>query len=688
MTEPVFTPSGAATRMATFAAAASSRAGRDLTAYADLHAWSIAEPDAFWSLVWDHFEVVGSRGAVAAEPTTLPEARFFPDATLNIVDTYLRPVPERDAAGLPIVVQTAEMTGRQGGIGVVTSLTREELLERVAATAAALRARGVAPGDRVALVLPVGIDALVVTLAGLAVGAVMTSAAPEFGVPAIVDRFGQLDPIVLVGTTSYLWAGKRHERRDHLVELVRELPSVRAVLVVPGTDDPMSPIDPDVVDVAGIAARCVAGSDRLLQVDLLADAHRRHRGADRRGGEAAPVGLALQAEVLPFDHPAYVLFSSGTTGKPKCLVHRAGGVLVKHLVEGGLHGDFGPGDRVCFYTTTGWMMWNWAISVLATGATLVLHDGAPTYPAADALFALADTADLTHLGLGARLLDAMRSEGRGLRDDRDLEHLRMVLVTGSPLTEATARWLVDELGDAVMPQPISGGTDLVGCFLAASPTLPVWPGEITRAALGMDVVVYDDEGNPTTDDTPGELVCRNTFPTVPLGIWGDDGTRLHETYFARFPGVWTHGDLTSRTDNGGFIIHGRSDATLNVAGVRIGTGEIYAALEHVPGVVDALAFAQAWDGDTRMVLLVVLAPGIALDDDLRARIRSTLRERGSPRHVPAVVAQVRELPRTLTGKLAEIAVADTVNGRPVRNRDALANPESLDAIAALEELRA
>jgi acetoacetyl-CoA synthetase len=673
MAEPVFLPSGGPTRMAAFAAAASERAGRDLTAYDDLHAWSIAEPDAFWSLVWDHFGVVGVRGEVAAEPAVLPDARFFPAAMLNIVDTYLRPVPERDSADHPIVMQTAEVGD---SIHVVASLTREELLERVSAAVAALRTRGVTPGDRIALVLPVGIDALVVTLAGLAVGAVVSSAAPEFGVPAIVDRFGQLDPIVLVGTTSYRWAGKRHDRREHLVDLVRELPSVRAVLVVPGADDPTSPIDPDVVDLAGIAARCVAGSDRILQVDLLADAERRHRG------------VTLQAEALPFDHPAYVLFSSGTTGKPKCLVHRAGGVLVKHLVEGGLHGDFGPGDRVCFYTTTGWMMWNWAVSILATGATLVLHDGAPTYPASDALFALADAADLTHLGLGARLLDAMRSEGRVLRQERDLERLRMVLVTGSPLTEATARWLVDELGPAVMPQPISGGTDLVGCFLAASPTLPVRAGEITRAALGMDVVVYDEDGNPTTDDTPGELVCRNTFPTVPLGIWGDDGTRLHETYFAAYPGVWTHGDLTSRTEHGGFIIHGRSDATLNVAGVRIGTGEVYAALEHVPGVIDALAFAQVWDGDTRMVLIVVLAPGVALDDDLRGRIRTTLRERGSPRHVPAVIAQVTELPRTLTGKLAEIAAGDTVNGRPVRNRDALANPESLDVIFALEELRA
>ena len=673
MGEPVFTPRGTPTRMSAFAEAASARAGRDLSEYDALHAWSIAEPDAFWSLVWDHFDVIGSRTEVAASPATLPDARFFPGSTLNIVDTYLRPVPERDADS-PIVVQTAEVGE---GVAVVASLTREELVERVAAVAAGLRTRGVVPGDRIALVLPVGIDALVVTLAGLSVGAVVSSAAPEFGVPAIVDRFGQLDPVVLVGTTSYRWAGTRHERRDHLVELTRALPTVRSLLVVPGADDLTSPVDPDVVDVAGIAARCVAGSTRVLQVDLLADVERRHAGE------------VLRPEALPFDHPAYVLFSSGTTGKPKCLVHRAGGVLVKHLVEAALHGDFGPGDRVCFYTTTGWMMWNWAVSILSTGATLVLHDGAPTYPTSDALFDLADVADLTHLGLGARLLDAMRAEGRSLAADRELDRLRMILVTGSPLTEPTARWLVEQLGPEVMPQPISGGTDLVGCFVSASPTLPVWAGEITRAALGMDVVVYDDDGGECCDDTPGELVCRNTFPTVPLGIWGDDdGSRLRDTYFARFPGVWTHGDLTSRTENGGFVIHGRSDATLNVAGVRIGTGEIYAGLEHVPEVVDALAFAQAWDGDTRMVLLVVLAPDATMDEDLRSRIRATLRERGSPRHVPAVIAPVRELPRTLTGKLAEIAVADTVNGRPVRNRDSLANPESLDVIADLAELSA
>ncbi|MGI9197300.1 MAG: acetoacetate--CoA ligase [Candidatus Nanopelagicales bacterium] len=673
MALPAWSPDPSrATRVAEFGRFAGQRAARDLSDPTALQAWSIADPDAFWSAVWDFFGVIGERGETAAVPASLPDAPFFPGARLNLAENLLREFPARDASS-PAVVQTGECGD---GVRVLASLSRDELVARVAQVAAVLRSRGITPGDRVALVLPVGIDALVVTLASLAVGAVVVSASPEFGVPAIVDRFGQLDPVVLVGTTSYRWNGKRHDRREHLVDLVRALPSVRALLVVPGTDDVESPVDPDVVDVSSLAALCVAGSSRLLQVDLLAEAQRRHAGAEPA------------YERLPFDHPAYVLFSSGTTGKPKCLVHRAGGVLVKHLVEQGLHSDLGVGDRILFFTTTGWMMWNWEISALATGATLVLHDGAPNYPAADALFDVASAASLTHLGLGARLIDSMRTEGSALRDGRDLSRLRMVLVTGSPLTEASALWLVDELGPAVMPNPISGGTDLVGCFVAGLPTKPFFAGEIPGSALGMDADVVDDEGRSMTDSAPGELVCRNTFPTVPLRIWGDeDGSRLRSTYFERFPGVWTHGDLTSKTSEGGFIIHGRSDATLNVAGVRIGTGEIYSALEHVPEVVDALAFAQSWDGDTRMALLVVLAPGAEMSDDLQGRIRSVLRERGSPRHVPAVIAQVGELPRTMTGKLAEIAVSDTVNGRAVRNRDALANPEVLDAIAALDSLK-
>ena len=655
------------TRMDAFRRFAVERTGRELTDGRALHAWSITEPAEFWDAVWDFFGVVGDKGEVIIEPAVLPDAVFFPQARVNLAENILREIPARDDEELPLVIFTSESGS---GLAITGQLTRTQLLEQVASTAAALRDRGVSPGDRIAIVLPVSQAAYVVTLAALAIGAVVSSAAPEFGVPAIVDRFGQLDPVLLVATTSYHWAGKRFDRRDHLVELAQSLPSLRSVLVVPGSDDPASPVDPDVLDVTKLAALIAAGSGRAIRVDSLAAAQAAHEGAP------------LEFERLPMDHPAYVLFSSGTTGKPKCLIHRQGGVLIKHLVEAGLHSDAGPADRFCFYTTTGWMMWNWAITIPATGATVVLHDGAPHFPDVDGLFTLADHVQLTHLGLGARLLDSMRTAGKDLDADRDLSRLRMVLVTGSPLTEATARWLVDELGPGVMPNPMSGGTDLVGCFIGGDPTQPVWAGELPGVTLGMDVDVYDEDGQPMTDDTAGELVCRNTFPTVPLGIWGDEsGERLHSTYFERFPGVWTHGDLTSKTSRGGFIIHGRSDATLNVAGVRIGTGEIYAALEHVPEVVDALVFAQSWDGDTRMVLLVVLAPGSVLDDEVRGRIRSTLKERCSPRHTPALILAVDALPRTLTGKLAEVAVAEIVAGRPVRNRDALANPEALDVIA-------
>lgn len=494
--------------------------------------------------------------------------------------------------------------------------------------------------------------------------------------PAVLDRFGQLDPTVLVGTAGYRWAGRGYDRTEHLLEIVRGLPSLRAVLLVPAPTDLTSAVDDAVLDVSAFAARAVAGTGRALRVDGLADAVAQHRGA------------ALEPVPLPFDHPAYVLFSSGTTGAPKCLVHRAGGVLLKHLVEQRLHCDLGPGDRMLFFTTTGWMMWNWAVSALAAGATLVLYDGAPNHPDLLSLFRLASRLAVTHLGTSARFLDAMRTAEVSLSAAGPLDDLRTVMVTGSPLSEATARWLSDELGPGVLPAPISGGTDLVGCFVASDPTRPYRPGEMQGPVLGMAVDVYDEDGRPVPAPGQGELVCTVGFPTVPLGIWGDDdGERFRATYFTRYPGVWAHGDLASWTVDGGFVIHGRSDATLNAGGVRIGTGELYRALDAVPEVVESLAFGQAWDGDTRIVLLVVLPEGELLDDALRQRIRTVIRETCSPRHVPAVLLQVDDLPRTLTGKLAEIAVAEAVNGRPVRNRDALANPDALDRIAALPDLR-
>ena len=637
MTGPTWAPdpdSAARTRMARFRALAEERSGVPMTATPDVHAWSLADPGAFWSLVWDEFGVVGERGERAHVASTLPDAVFFPDARINLAENLLAPWTESDE---PAVVWVGE---DDGGVSVRETLSGRELVRRVASFAGALQARGVMPGDRVGLVMPVGPDALVCTLGALAVGAAVSSVSPEFGPPAIIDRLGQLEPTVLVAVTRYHWAGRDHDRTDVIDEVIADLPSLSTTLI----DDALDP---------------------LLEAD------------------DEPVFARL-----PFDHPAYVLFSSGTTGKPKCLVHRGGGVLLKHLTEIGLHADVQCCDRLLYYTTTSWMMWNWQVSCLALGATLVLFDGAPTHPTDTVLFDAARLTGTTHLGLSARLLDHLRTEGCDLGAHVDGTPLREVLVTGSPLSVPTAEWLAAQLGPEVMINPISGGTDLVGVFVGGDPTRPFHAGEMAGPALGTAVDVFTDDGVPAGDGEAGELVCTQPFPTVPVGIWGDDsGERLRATYFDRWAGVWVHGDRAVRSSTGGIAILGRSDATLNVGGVRIGTAEIYAALADHPAVVDSLAFGQEWDGDTRIVLLVVPTPGVeviegALPDDVTAAIRTAIRTACSPRHVPAVVVPVTDLPRTQTGKLSEIAVREAVHGRPVAGRAALVNPETLDDIAA------
>ncbi len=644
--EPAWTPAPAAaadTRLARFTQAASSRSGLSLAGTPELHAWSLSDPDAFWRLVWDEFGVVGDAGARACVPSTLPQASFFPAARLNLAESILAPWAGSDDTAVICVGETADDTA------IRTELSGRELCRRVGSFATWLRAAGIGPGDRIGLVLPVGPDALVTTLGALAVGAVVSSVSPEFGAPSILDRLGQLAPRVLVVASSYRWSGREFARSDNLAAVISALPSLTQVLT--------SDAEPDATLHQAAPAGCAVSA----------------------------LSSALAADVdpefirLPFDVPAYVLFSSGTTGKPKCLVHRAGGVLLKHLVELGLHADVGTGDRLLYYTTTSWMMWNWELSCLALGATLVLFDGSPTHPSPTALFGAARATATTHLGLSARLLDHLRSIEADL--DVDGTPLREVLVTGSPLSVATARWLAAELGPDVMINPISGGTDLVGCFLAGDPTRPFHAGEMTGPALGMAVDVWTDAGRPAADGEPGELVCTQPFPTVPVGIWGDDsGSRLHEAYFDVWPGVWVHGDRAVRSAHGGIAILGRSDATLNVGGVRIGTAEIYAALAEHPAVEEALAFGQEWDGDTRIVLLVVPPSGVALDEAAIASIRSTIKAACSPRHIPAVVLAVTDLPRTQTGKLSEVAVRDAVAGREVKGIGALANPESLAPI--------
>lgn len=641
LTEPTWTPDpqdAAETAMAAFLRAIEQRTGRAKPSSLDAHAWSLADPGAFWSLVWEFFGVVGDAGGVAHVRTTMPEAVFFPEARLNLAENLLAPWWGVDA---PAVIWTGEIAD---GLAVREEVSGRELCRRVAAFAAWLREHGIAAGDRVGLILPVGPDALVCTLGALAVGGIVTSVSPEFGAPSILDRLGQLEPRVLVVAPSYRWGGRDFHRSDNLREVIDALPSVAHVLVAGE-----SPAD------LGTSLASVLEAEAPLAFDA-----------------------------LPFDHPAYVLFSSGTTGRPKCLVHRAGGVLLKHLVEVGLHADVRRGDRLLFYTMTSWMMWNWEISALALGATLVLHDGAPTHPDAAALVDCARMSEATHLGTGARLLDHMRSEDVDLATHLgDRAVLRQVMVTGSPLSVATAQWLAGQCGPRVMIHPISGGTDLVGVLVGGDPTRAFRAGEMTGPALGMAVDVFTDAGERAADGEPGELVCLQPFPTVPVGIWGDEsGERLASTYFHTWPGVWVHGDRAVRTEHGGFVILGRSDATLNVGGVRIGTAEIYAALAEHPAVVDSLAFGQEWAGDTRIVLLVVLAPGVTLDDDVVASIRAQVRAHCSPRHVPAVVLAVADLPRTQTGKLSEVAVRDAVHGRPVAGRAALVNPECLEPIVA------
>lgn len=637
------------TAMARLVAAARERTGRPMSGTPDLHAWSLTEPDAFWRLVWDRFDVIGESGDVAAAPSTMPEARFFPQGRLNLAENLLARWTDSDAAAIVSLLETAD------GPAVGATLTGRELRRRVGSFAQWLRSHGVQPGDRVGLVLPVSLDAAVATLGALAVGAVVSSASPELGAPLVLDRFGQLEPRVLVVTPSYRWAGRQIDRTDALVDVVAGLPSLTAVLVA---DDPGH---------ASARLRDAAGGERVVVAfeETLTD------------------GTEPTFTRLPFDHPAYVLFSSGTTGRPKCLVHRSGGVLLKHIVDVGLHADVGPGDRLLYYTTTSWMMWNWELSCLALGATLVVCDGSPTYPHSGALFDAARRVGATHLGVGARLLDLARQDGVDLAADGVESPLRVLLATGSPLSEETARWAAEQLGPGVMINPISGGTDLIGCLVGGDPTRPFRAGEMTGPALGMAVDVWTDAGVPAADGEPGELVCTQPFPSVPVAIWGDEsGERLRAAYFDRWPGIWVQGDRAVRSADGGFAILGRSDATLNVGGVRIGTAEIYAAIARHPAVAEALAFSQDWDTDTRIVLLVVPSTDVELDDAAQASIRSAIRTACSPRHVPAAIVAVPDLPRTRTGKLSEVAVRDAVNGRPVAGIDALANPETLDVIVA------
>jgi acetoacetyl-CoA synthetase len=590
---------------------------------AALHAWSVNEPEAFWRAVWDHCGLIGDMGERTIERAdTMRATRFFPDAQLSVVENFLR-----RTGNDPAIIAVDEAGTR--------TITWDELAVDVGAMAAALAADGVVAGDRVAAWLPNGVEAVVAMLGAAAIGAVFSSTSPDFGAAGVLDRFGQIEPVVLFVVDGYHYGGKHFDRGIVRDETVAGLPTVRRVVSVAGFDAYLAP----------------------------------HRGT--------PAPIVRR----PFDHPWYVLYSSGTTGTPKCIVHATGRVLLQHLKEHQLHSDLAEGDRLLYVTTCGWMMWNWMVSALASGVTIVCVEGNVMHPGPERLWDLVDEHRVDLLGVGAKYLDALAGVSFSPRRSNDLGSLRTLASTGSPLSPERFGWVYDEVKSDIHLASISGGTDLCSCFVLGDPTSPVYAGEIQRPGLGMAVDVWSESGEPLPAGQRGELVCTQPFPSQPLGFWNDpDGERYRAAYYDRFApdhDVWYHGDFAAWTEHGGMIIHGRSDTTLNPGGIRIGTAEIYRVVEQIDGIAESLVFGQDADNDVRIVLLVVLDNGIELDDELRTRITVAVRTGCSPRHVPRSIVAVDELPRTRSGKLVELAVGDVVNGREVRNVEALANPDAL-----------
>ncbi len=642
----------AAASLTRFAAAAGARAGLDLGDYTALHAWSLRDPVAFWRMLAEFVGVRWEPGVVGvaagASPTGEgatggcgPGVAFFPDARLNYAENLL----VRDDDGEAMVFRGEDGTRRV--------LSWRELHAETGRIAAGLRAAGVGPGDRVAALLPNCPEAIVAMLAAASVGAIFTACSPDFGAAGVLDRFGQIAPKLLFGTDGYRYAGRALDTRPTLTSVIAGLPTLECVVVLPFLGLPRP---------GGMPAGAVAWN------------------------EFGTRDASLIFAQLPFNAPLWILYSSGTTGVPKCIVHGAGGTLLQHRKEHLLHVDLRRDDRFFYFTTCGWMMWNWLASGLATGATLILYDGAPLHPDAGTLWRLAAEEQVDVFGTSARYLAAIEKAGCRPGHDTHLPRLRTLLSTGSPLLPAQFDFVYRGIGADLHLASISGGTDIVSCFVLGCPTRPVRRGEIQVAGLGMDVRVCDDTGASVTG-RQGELVCGAPFPSMPLGFWNDPGdVRLHAAYFARFPGLWHHGDLAERTPTG-FVIHGRSDAVLNPGGVRIGTAEIYRQVEQLDEVLEALAVGQEWCGDVRIILFVRLRAGQELTDELLARIRAVIRSGASPRHVPALVIAAPDLPRTRSNKLAELAVRAVIHGRTVPNTEALANPQALEWFRNLPALR-
>lgn len=621
-----------------------------LTDYSDLYNWSIDKTEDFWSELWDFAGVIADKKSetVLENPEKMPGARWFPDSKLNFAENLLKFRDDRTA-----IVFRGEKGQRK-------SLTYNELYLQVAQYAAGLKKMGVVKGDRVAGFVPNCAETLIAMLATTSIGAVWSSCSPDFGINGVYDRFGQIKPKVLFTTDGYFYAKKTLDSLEKVSGILERLPEIEHVVVLPFVDE-----NPDLSTLTEPAK-----SKATLLSDFV----------DASANE-------ISFEPVDFDHPLYIMYSSGTTGVPKCIVHSVGGTLIQHLKEHLLHTDVKRDDVLFYYTTCGWMMWNWLVSGLATGCTVLLYDGSPFHPRPNVLWNIAEEEGISIFGTSAKYIAALEKVGVKPRETHNLEKLKAVLSTGSPLAHESFDYVYRDIKEDLCLSSISGGTDIVSCFALGCPTRPVYAGELQCRGLAMAVDIFDDNGKAIHGDK-GELVCTKPFPSMPIGFWNDpEGEKYHDAYFASFDNVWAHGDYAEITAHDGLIIHGRSDAVLNPGGVRIGTAEIYRQVEKVDQVMESLCIGQDWQDDVRVVLFVRMKEGFELTSEIEKEIKDTIRANTTPRHVPAKVIEVSDIPRTISGKIVELAVRNVVHNRPVKNTDALANPEALELYKDLPQLQ-
>ncbi|MBX9621519.1 MAG: acetoacetate--CoA ligase [Alphaproteobacteria bacterium] len=617
----------------------------NLQSYKELHQWSVTHIEDFWREVWDFCNVISSQEGkrILEHPQGVFKPLFFEDARLNYAENLLRSRPAEHEA---LVFWGEDKVKRK--------LSYRDLYAQVATLAAALKSMGIQQGDHVAGYVPNTPETIIAMLAVTSLGALWSSCSPDFGVNGVLDRFGQTKPKILFMADGYYYKGKWFDCLEKIPALFKGLPVLEKIIVFSYEDR----------DLSFSSQRDVQTWEEILKPFQ----------------QVTDINFAQ----VPFNHPLFILYTSGTTGVPKCIVHRTGGVLLQHLKEHQLHSDIKPGDRVFYFTSCGWMMWNWLVSSLASRATLMLYDGCPE---GEILWQFAEAEKITHFGTSAKYIDSLQKTAYCPKDSYDLTALRMILSTGSPLAPEAFDYVYEAIKTDLCLASISGGADIVSCFALGCPILPVWRGELQGPGLGMNVQVFDEAGKAVVGQK-GELVCTTPFPSMPLYFWGDEGDqKYHATYFETYPNTWCHGDYAEATSHGGLIIYGRSDAVLNPGGVRIGTAEIYRQVEKIPEVLESLAVGQEWEGDVRVILFVVLRKRAALTDDLKNQIKQQIRQNASPRHVPAKIIAINEIPRTLSGKIVELAVRETIHGREVKNKASLANPEALEPFKNLKELQ-